>query len=177
MEVISQTAQAFLPQFYVGDAKDSNGSMIEAQILAKRLLRIGVVVGGLIAILASSIPKFAPNFLTNDLVVQEAVKPLALPLFLGSLLTAPVAVSEGILLARRELKFLASVYIASTAIFPFALFKIKKTGAPVTHVWFGFAIFQLFRATCFTSRLWGAQILKKVTSKFRSGASSTAIST
>ena len=31
-----------------------------------------------------------------------ALKPLALPLALGALLTAPVAVSEGVLLARRQ---------------------------------------------------------------------------
>lgn len=165
--MISQTAQAFLPQFYVSDANNGDVYGKEGKILAKRLLRIGIVVGGIVAVLASSIPKFVPNFLTNDSAVKEAVKPLALPLFLGSLLTAPVAVSEGVLLARRELKFLAGVYIASTAIFPFALFKIKRIGAPLTHVWYGFALFQLFRATCFTGKLWGGSALKKIFTMFR----------
>ena len=156
LEVISQTAQTFLPQFHVMNTPKFKS---EAQAFAGRLLRLGVCVGGGIALIAATIPKFLPFILTNDATVQASVKPLALPLFLGSLLTAPVAVSEGILLARRELKFLASVYMASTIAFPFGLFKLKKTGGPVSNVWYGFVLFQLFRGLMFTGKIWGGTIL------------------
>ena len=106
----------------------------EAKSLAARLLRLGVTVGAGIACLAASVPRLFPFILTNDAMVQRAVKPLALPLFLGSILTAPVAVSEGVLLARREMKFLAGVYVLSTLLFPFGLLTLKKTGAPVANV-------------------------------------------
>jgi len=164
LEVISQTAQTFLPQYYIGVGDEVYGSEYakSAQVLAGRLLRIGLVVGAGIAFLASTIPRFLPFFLTNDLSVQTAVRPLALPLFLGSILTAPVAVSEGVLLARRELKFLAGVYLLSTAIFPFFLMRIKAAGGPVVNVWYGFALFQLFRAACFTGKLWGRDAIKGI---------------
>jgi len=164
LEVISQTAQTFLPQFYIGIKDDKYGDSYgkEAQTLAWRLLRLGMCVGAVVAFVAASIPRFFPFLLTNDIMVQESVRPLALPLFLGSVLTAPVAVSEGVLLARRDLKYLASVYLLSTAVFPFALFKIKHASGPVVNIWFGFALFQLFRAVCFTGKLWGGEVLKKI---------------
>lgn len=161
LEVISQTAQAFLPQYFVEKTKAYGD---EAESLALRLLKLGMISGTAVALLVSSIPKFFPFILTNDSMVQNAVRPLALPLFLGSLLTAPVAVSEGILLARRELKYLASVYVLSTIMFPFGLFKLKSAGGPVCNVWYGFVFFQLFRALCFTGRLWGPTITRKILS-------------
>ena len=161
LEVLSQTAQAFLPQYYVVKSKIFGA---EAQKLAARLLRLGVTVGMCIAAIAASIPSLFPFILTNDVNVRTAVRPLALPLFLGSLLTAPVAVSEGVLLARRELKFLAGVYVLSTIMFPFGLFTLKKSGGPVANVWYGFVFFQLFRALCFTGRLWGGPILSRILS-------------
>mmetsp|Transcript_4261 Transcript_4261/g.8154 ORF Transcript_4261/g.8154 Transcript_4261/m.8154 type:complete len:551 (-) Transcript_4261:15-1667(-) len=162
LEVISQTAQTFLPQYYV---ENSEEFLKEAQSLAARLLKLGVSIGGVIALLAASIPRFFPFILTNDPLVQASVKPLALPLFLGGLLTAPVAVSEGVLLARRELKYLACVYMLSTIAFPFGLFKLKYSGGPVSNVWFGFVFFQMFRAACFTGKLWGRPVLRSIAAK------------
>lgn len=162
LEVLSQTAQAFLPQYYI--EKTSKAFNVEAQKLAARLLRLGMIVGAGIACLAASIPSIFPFILTNDPFVQSSVRPLALPLFLGSLLTAPVAVSEGVLLARRELKYLAGVYMFSTIVFPFGLFTLKKSGGPVSNVWYGFVFFQLFRALCFTGKLWGGSVLGKLAS-------------
>jgi len=166
LEVLSQTAQAFLPQFHVETSTESASKLygMEAKKLALRLTKLGLIVGAGIACIASSIPKLMPFILTNDGMVQRAVRPLALPLFLGSLLTAPVAVSEGVLLARRELKYLASVYVLSTVLFPFGLFRLKVSGAPVSHVWYGFVFFQLFRALCFTGKLWGGVAVERIAS-------------
>ena len=152
LEVISQTAQAFLPSYFteMDDARYRNS----ADMLSSRMLKIGLAVGAVVTGAAASIPRFFPWILTNDVAVQTAVRPLALPLLLGGLLTAPVAVSEGILLARRELGFLAGVYVLSTALFPSIVFKVKQAQGPVVHVWACFAGFQLFRALCFTGRIW-----------------------
>jgi hypothetical protein len=89
------------------------------------------------------------------------VKPLAPYLLAGCFLTAPVAVAEGVLLAGRELKYLASVYLISTLLLPQGLLRIKKFQGPVSQVWGAFAAFQLFRALCFTGRIWGVSFLKK----------------
>jgi Na+-driven multidrug efflux pump len=162
LEVLSQTAQAFMPQYLTLFESDgvtvSTRGKEEADKLAGRLLRYGVMVASVVAMIASSVPRFFPFMLTNDLSVQSAVRPLAAPLWIAALLTAPVAVSEGVLLARRDLKYLASIYLVSTAIFPFALSTIKKTAGPVVHVWIGFALFQLFRALCFAGRIWGPKL-------------------
>jgi len=159
LEVISQTAQTFLPQYYV---QNSPSFKVEGQALALRLLRLGISVGACVACVAATIPRFTPFILTNDASVKAAVRPLALPLFLGALLTAPVAISEGVLLARRELNYLASVYVLSTIAFPFFLFKLKTSGGPVSNVWFGFVAFQLFRASCFMGKIWGRSIFGNI---------------
>lgn len=160
LEAISQTAQTFLPQFFTHPEDGRYGRKADA--LSAWLLRLGVGVGAVIACVAASVPAFFPHILTNDAGVQAAVRPLALPLMLGCLLTAPVAVSEGILLARRELGFLAGVYVLTTALLPSVLFKVKVAQGPVVHVWACFAGFQLFRAAFFTGRLWGPKIIKGV---------------
>ena len=54
------------------------------------------------ALLGAVVPLCGAGLLTNDPAVVAALKPLALPLSIGALLTAPVAVSEGVLLARRQ---------------------------------------------------------------------------
>lgn len=160
LEVMSQTAQTFLPQFYQSSSHD------EADVLARRLLGYGLVLGAVVATVAAAIPKFVPHFLTNDVAVWDAVRPLATPLWWGGLLTAPVAVSEGVLLARRELGFLAGVYVVSTALLPAWLLRIKRinenvNNAGVVRVWTCFAAFQLFRGLCFTGKLWGGSLWRR----------------
>jgi Na+-driven multidrug efflux pump len=180
LEVISQTAQTFLPPYlapvndYVAKmrSKDPNYEVEEdsdaqkwyhtAFVAASQLMGIGFMVASVIATLVSSLPRFFPNTITSDVVVQEAVKPLAKYLWVGAFLTAPVAVSEGVLLAKRELPFLATVYTVSTIVLPFGLIEIKKAGAPVGQVWAAFALFQLFRALCFASRIWGEPLFTKL---------------
>lgn len=180
LEVISQTAQTFLPPYfapvkdYIASRQKNDPSYdvqndVKAQewlnaafTVGTRLLGLGMSVACVVATLASLIPAFFGGALTSDVAVQQAVKPLAPFLFAGAFLTAPVAVSEGVLLARRELKFLASVYLVSTTLLPPALLRIKKLQEPVTYVWGAFAVFQLFRTVCFTGRIWGGRLASKV---------------
>ena len=189
LEVISQTAQTFLPPF-VAPIKDHVAKMMQKDALydantdprvqswtdaaysvATTLLSSGLVVASVVATVVSLIPAFFGNIITTDAVVQKAVKPLAKYLWAGAFLTAPVAVSEGVLLARRELPFLASVYLVSSVVLPFALVEIKKQGLPVSYVWGCFAAFQLFRATCFAGRIWGGKVVGGLTGLFASGSS------
>ena len=159
LEVMSQTAQTFLPQFYQNKSwKD------EANTLSLRMLRLGLALGTIVSCIAGSIPRFFPGLLTKDVMIWEAVRPLAYPLIVSGVLTAPVAISEGVLLARRELKYLASVYLLSTALLPNVLLRIKKAGSAngVVQVWMYFAVFQLFRALCFSGKLWGRRLWNRL---------------
>lgn len=180
LEVISQTAQSFIPPFlaptseYVTKMKqrnpkyneDDDSSLVpwknSASSVGTTLLKLGFISGSFIATVASLVPYSYPGMLTSDTSLHVAVKPLAKYLWLGAFLTAPVAVSEGILLARRELKYLASVYLVSTALLPPVLWRIKTSGGNVEQVWACFAIFQLFRALCFAGRIWTGPIARRL---------------
>ena len=173
-EVISQTAQTFLPPF-LAPMKDyiahrtKRDSSYEAnsdaalepwnnagQKVATSLLGIGLTAAGMVASIATLIPAFFGHFITTDRTVQMALKPLAKYLWMGAFFWAPVAVSEGVLLARLELKFLAGIYLLSTALLPPALVQIKlRPNGTVAQVWMCFVVFQVCRATAFTSRIWG----------------------
>ena len=164
LEVISQLAQSFLPSYSILP-KDRKGNVMAdasewkkvSNTLVGRLEKYGLCVGALLATVVSSIVTFAPGIVTKDVAVQTAVAPLAAALAAGAFLTAPVAVSEGTLIARSDLGFLSSVYFVSTAVLPFVLRKIRSGGGPVQQVWICFALFQLFRSSCFLGRIWSTR--------------------
>ena len=160
MEVISQTAQTFLPAYGVlpeahvgGKSADPREWRAASNGLVLRLEKIGLMVGIVIASVVGSIIAFFPGIVTKDVAVQAAARPLASILAGGILLTAPVAVSEGTLIARKNLSYLAGVYFLSTALLPPVLRRIRAEGGPVSQVWICFALFQLFRSSCFLGRL------------------------
>eukprot|EP00934_Nitzschia_sp_Nitz4_P003157 Nitzschia sp. Nitz4//scaffold308_size21609//897//2761//NITZ4_008600-RA/size21609-augustus-gene-0.40-mRNA-1//1//CDS//3329547146//3147//frame0 len=191
LEVISQTAQTFIPPFlaplndYIQRRQvqnpDYNPSVdptanawrASAFRVGTALLKLGLGSGIVVASLATLVPALGGSILTSNSAVQEAVKPLAKFLWFGAALTAPVAVSEGILLARRELKFLAFVYVASTALLPPALLQVKRTGGNVEQIWGCFALFQLFRALCFVGRIWIGPLRRHLMKSFSVPGSAT----
>ena len=186
LEVISQTAQTFLPPYFA-PIKDYVASIVKSDPnydmkkdekivpwtkasmnVSSQLVRLGLMVAAVVSALASLIPAYFGGVITSDPAVQQGVKPLAKYLLAGSFLAAPVAVAEGILLARRELKFLASVYLMSTALLPSALIWVKNSGkGNVAQVWGCFAAFQLFRALCFIGRIYGGPLLAFLAGPFR----------
>jgi hypothetical protein len=96
------------------------------------------------------------------------LKPLAKYLWFGALFWAPVAVSEGVLLARLELKFLAGIYLLSTLFLPPALLQVKlRPNGSIEKVWLCFVIFQILRASAFTSRIWGEFAYQRIVAKLR----------
>lgn len=75
--------------------------------MCRRVLALGVVVGAANALVAGLVPLHLPHLFTNSLDVSEAMRGLS-PLLCWSLLThACVMGLEGILLAKRRLRFLA----------------------------------------------------------------------
>ena len=187
LEVISQTAQTFLPPFlapaneHVAQQVKANPNyqpdqdtavqawFAAAKSVATSLLGLGVTTAAVVATLASLVPLRFGYFLTSDTTLQQAVQPLAKYLFAGALLWAPVAVAEGTLLARRELKFLAGVYLVSTALLPPALLQVKFRQGDVSQVWACFVVFQLFRALLFSGKIWGGSVWRWVSRRRRQG--------
>lgn len=195
LEVISQTAQTFLPPFLapareyverqqaVNPAYDaeSDPAVTEWAAASKKvatsLLGIGITTATVVASIVSLIPAFFGNFITSDLTVQVALQPLAKYLWMGAFFWAPVAVAEGVLLARRELGFLAGVYLASTALLPPALLRIKYLKGNVGQVWACFAAFQLFRAICFSSKIWLLPMLQRMLKGGNNNQQATTVTT
>jgi Na+-driven multidrug efflux pump len=187
LEVISQTAQTFLPPYLapradylaarqaVGLSSSPDADPALAKTLqpwtdatyqvAASLLRLGLWSGAAVASVACLVPRYFGFLITSNTSVQAAARPLAKYLWLGAMLWAPVAVGEGILLAQRELKFLALVYLISTALLPPALLQVRFRQGDVGQVWFCFCLFQLFRAACFTVKIWGPRVRARWTRK------------
>lgn len=181
MEVISQTAQTFVPPFLApvtdylakSDKNSADDEIVKPWLdsafkLGNDLMKLGFLSATVVASLASLIPAFFGGMLTSDPMVKNGVKPLAKYLWAGAFLTAPVAVSEGLLLARRELKYLAGVYVLTTALLPSALLRVKDIGGNVEQVWACFAVFQLCRAGFFAGRIWSGPAIRAITNLFGS---------
>jgi Na+-driven multidrug efflux pump len=183
LEVISQTAQTFLPPYLAPVSEHIAKSKLRiknykvetdvrvqswlraADKVATTLLGVGFLSAAAIASIVSLVPAKFGFLITSDATVQNAVKPLAKYLWMGAFFWAPVAVAEGVLLARRELGFLAFVYLLSTAILPAALLQVKFRQGDVGQVWACFVAFQLCRAACFVGRVWGGKVLNKLARK------------
>lgn len=162
LEVISQTAQAFLPGYSAPpDGANKHVWRESADALGGRLLRYAVCISACAAFVGGAVPASGATFLTNDAMVRAAVVPTALPLAIGVLLTGPLAASEGVLLARRQLGFLAGVYVSTVALLPPVLLAVKRRGGTVAQLWTCFAIFQLFRATLFSGKIWGDKLWQR----------------
>ena len=162
LEIVAQTAQTFLPAF---SAPPEGANVAEwraaSDALVNRLLRYVLVLAVAGATIAVGVLVGGTRCLTNDLTVRLAVRPLAAPLAASYILCGPLALAEGVLLARRQLKFLASVYIATVALLPPALIAAKQRGGPIVLVWTIFAVFNLCRAILFGARVWGSQLLER----------------
>ena len=164
LEVVSQTTQSFLPGFATPEGASPARAAewrATADALAVRLLRTALLVACGAAAVGAAATTFGTRLLTNDAAVRLAARPLAVPLTIAAVLTGPVCASEGVLLARRQLGFLAGTYLATIALFPPFLLAIKRRHAPVALVWYAFAVFQAFRAVLFTGRIWGGRLLPR----------------
>lgn len=194
LEVLSQTAQTFLPPYYTpvrdylkqqsnataqtsaATAFDFNAIISDddndptlahwtstARSLVARLTILGFITSASVASLVSLVASRYSHLLlssshNNDdpnlLLLQTTIPSLSRWLWWGAFLWAPVAVSEGVLLAQRALPFLAILYLVSTAILPVVLMRVRSSG--VEEVWKCFVVFQVIRAGVCVWKLWSS---------------------
>ena len=141
--------------------------------LAGRLLRYAVRISTGCALAGAAVALYGTPLLTNDLAVRQAVRPLALPLAVSAFLCGPIGAAEGVLLARRQLKFLAGTYLVSVALLPRLLFAVRTSpSGSVRLVWECFALFQLVRATAFGARVWGPALFRRARASLQPRTSS-----
>ena len=159
---VMPTAQSFLPRYASPPAGSDEAEWRAASDgFAATLLRYATALAAVSAVAIGLIATSGTALITNDETLRAAVRPLAAPLAASVLLTGFVGASEGVLLARREIPFLASVYLATSVLLPPALLAVKRRGGPVALVWTAFGVYQGFRAALFTARIWGPRLLRK----------------
>ena len=169
VEVINQTAQTYLPPFYApvkeytSKMKQRNAKYDETKDavvqkwnaasnkVSSGFLKSCFLIAAAVATGGAMIPRSLGFTLTGDVAVQEAIKPLAKFLWWSTFLMGPMSATEGILLARHKTWFLASMYMVSTAIFPYAVMTFGATS--IAAIWTCFSIFQGYRATVQTLRV------------------------
>ncbi|CEM05823.1 unnamed protein product [Vitrella brassicaformis CCMP3155] len=185
-DALSQTAQAYLPKYlYTRTAEDdtdepqdvSASSVALSTPIQTRLLQLGAVSGVLVAVGSSLVSYVGAPFFTNQAgnaaVAAELISTIRhLSPWLGlSLLLLPlVGAGEGILLAMRQLAFIASVYTFQLFAPNSYLYLMKRLqlsqvasgiaslglNAPVTvaTVWRGLCLYQVTRLAFFLVRLY-----------------------
>jgi Na+-driven multidrug efflux pump len=171
VEVINQTAQTFLPPFYapvkeyvasmkqrVANYDPSQDAVVKKWNAASRRVSTGLLkscflIAAMVATAGAAIPMSLGHSLTRDVAVQSAMKPIAKFLWWSTLLMGPMSATEGILLARHKTWFLATMYMASTAVFPYALLTFGS--GSIGSIWLFFSCFQAYRASVQTLKVTG----------------------
>lgn len=147
---LSLTAQSFVPA--IDQAEDSPQRTSALRGTFKSFLKSGAIFGGLMMSAVACIPWLC-RFFTADPVVASLVSQTA-PLLMGIFMVHGwVCGMEGVLLGRRDLRFLGRAYAAFFGIVPWAMLQVKRNAeASLQNVWQVFLSYQLFRVCLFVGR-------------------------
>lgn len=146
-EAVSLCMQAYLPPL-----------LLHGRSLARRLqgqaFRAALGLGGLAAMLGVVLPMGLPGLFTSSVAVTSTMAAAA-PM-LGFTLVSYVlfCATEGMLIARKQLRFLAMAHCANAVLFAGALRAVvARPLCGLQHVWALFAVMNLFRLSTFLTRL------------------------
>jgi Na+-driven multidrug efflux pump len=147
---LSLTAQAFLPKLM--QSKDKRAT----QTFSLNLLKVAILCGAVLGSIAASIQLALPLF-TVDHFVMEQVRQITPILTLIFSLHGIFCGSEGLLLGRKDLKFLGRMYGIFFAVVPICMLQIKRAAqlgrnAGLRTVWMTFLVYQLFRISLWVGR-------------------------
>ncbi len=147
---LSLTAQAFLPKHM--KSKDKTAT----QTFSLNLLKVAILCGAILGSVAASIPLALPLF-TVDHLVMEQVRQITPILTLIFSLHGIFCGSEGLLLGRKDLKFLGRMYGIFFAVVPICMLQIKRAAklgrnVGLRTVWMTFLVYQLFRISLWVGR-------------------------
>jgi Na+-driven multidrug efflux pump len=119
----------------------------------QRIVVISLGVGGLNAMLAGLIPYLVPHFFTTSPAIALQMQDLS-QLLSGSLVAHACTMAlEGVLLAERELTYLAGCYAVNTALILVALAMLGGRAIAISNVWVTLLAFQAIRLVQFGAKL------------------------
>jgi len=107
------------------------------------------------ALVAGLIPLRFPFLFTTDPYITQQMKDLVPWLCTSLIAHASTMALEGIILAQRDVVYLASCYGINTALMVAGLWLTTNSlGLGIHGVWLGLLMFQVIRFTQFSSRVW-----------------------
>jgi Na+-driven multidrug efflux pump len=143
---LEQAALAYLP---------SATTRLQQQATVQVLLLFATCIGIGCGLLAAGVPLLAPQLLTRDPAVwvhMSSVAPMAL---LAMLLTAADVGATGILLARRDLSYVARAYLVTlSALAVYVVAGVHGCGWGLPGVWYGLVLFFGLRCVQSLGRLY-----------------------
>lgn len=110
-EPLSQTAQAFLPRLCVGAERN----LKEARALIQTLGAVALLLGVFEALAAAVVATSMPGVFTSDPSIAQMMAALVVPVSVSLLLNPLVLAAEGVLLAARDVRFLALAMLTNVA--------------------------------------------------------------
>ena len=143
-EAISLCMQAYLPPL-----------LLKGRSLARRLQNTAFKAAGGLGLAAAAgavvLPLTAPGLFTSSAAVAHASAQAAPMLGFGLLSYVLACSTEGMLVARKQLRFLAVAHMGNAVAFSFALRAlVTRSGATLAHVWALFGLCNLLRLAEFT---------------------------
>jgi len=158
-DVTSQMSQTYLPAFFMSE--NATLSRVEAGSNAVfKIARLGMFLGAINSLLGSLLQCYG-NFIftSSKTIINELLK---VPFLLGACIFPHALMTsfEGVLLATRDTRFHALVYLfTGMGFIAYQTFiRIKALG--IEAVWIGFAMFQYIRLLIFSLR--SKVIIKKI---------------
>lgn len=142
---LEQTALAYVP---------AAASPRQAADTVRLLLGLSVVIGVGAGLLAAAVPLLVPQALTRDPAVwpfMASVAPLGM---LAMLLTAADVGATGVLLARRDLRYVARSFVITLSLLAIFMWAgVFRLGWGLAGVWGGLVLFFALRSSQSLGRL------------------------
>jgi len=140
---ISNTAQAFLPDFF------STGNKVATRKVIKSIVLVGTLIGLVDSLLAAAVPLFLGSLFTSSAEVQASMLKVVGFLAASLVLHANVVALEGVLFAARQASYLARAYAASTLVFTIAMVLARALSPTLVTVWSALLLYQVVRLVQF----------------------------
>lgn len=153
---LSLTGQSFLPS--LAEKKPSEARTVALRKTNLNFMKAGAVFGLAMVAAVCSIPLFSSLFTSDQAVVSLVNK--VVPLLAGFFAVHGfVCGAEGILLGRKDLKFLGSMYAGFCFVVPYFMLRVKRAALSglrsidLTSVWKVFLSYQLVRFFAWVARV------------------------
>lgn len=160
-EAVFQTAQAFMPEFQqqqefskaTGDKELIKEANERVQKLAKKILIIASIIGGIQAAISAVPAYLLPGGFTSDKSVQKVVRDMSGLLALSIFPHCATIAIEALLLNSKDIEFLGQAHVVTCIAWAMFLKWQAKNWPGLSNMWKGMMYLQYIRAFIWCLRL------------------------